>query len=400
MEKNNYSYGLLIVKTLVFICVIVLLLSFTSCADNHVEHNPENTQESSSGTYQQEPVVSSKETTATYDINQYSAGYGVLATMCNGNTYYYSSVIFDPRELAYYISLAEYAGSVEIDLDDDYVSPQNNLESNYLPVGTKLYLLDSYMIAEYCEPHQWYGKIIYGQVLGIKEAADATEPPQAENTSPSQEQTADTKEPVIPDVADRPYGTEVTIFADNTFDCDYSDYEEIAYNFYDLRRSVMAPKGWTSFRYYEEMTSFENMLTGIPIYDGPLPVKIDMFDYTTQHANAPMRKSIFFFAEYPWMDPYSLINSSSEDNINKYDHESYTDKKGRTMQVYFLDGLPKYAVYDDFFNLCIWFNLDSEEQIPTVVNMINSIDVTLSREGEFTLERAKKLGYTIIPPEE
>ncbi len=205
----------------------------------------------------------------------------------------------------------------------------------------------------------------------------------------------------IPDVSGRENGVEVSIFKDNTFDCDYADYEEIAYNFHELRRSVMAPKGWEGFRFYEEdVTYFENRLTGIPIYSGELPVEIDTFDYTTQFANDPMAKSIFFFAEYPWMgDPFVLINSSSNDNINKYDHETYIDKKGRSMQVYFLDGLPKYAVYDDFFNLCIWFNLESPEQIPTVVNMINSIEVTLSRDSEHVLYLAEKLGYTIIPPQ-
>ncbi len=182
----------------------------------------------------------------------------------------------------------------------------------------------------------------------------------------------------LPDVSDRPYGSEVTIFRDNTFDCDYSDYEELAYDFYEQHRSVMVPKGWTGFRYYEELTAFENQLTGIPIYDGAYPTMIDENDYTTQTANDPMNLAAFFFAEYPWIDPYMLINSSSEENIKKYDHETYVDKNGRSMQVYFIDGLPKYAVYDDFFSLCIWFNLDSKEQIPIVINMINSINVTVT----------------------
>lgn len=192
----------------------------------------------------------------------------------------------------------------------------------------------------------------------------------------------------IPDVSDRPYGKEVTIFKDNTFDCDYSDYEEISYDFYGQQRSVMAPKGWMGFRYYEEMTSFEQKLTGIPIYNGPLPVKIDKFDYTTQHANDPMNKSTFFFAESPWIDPLRLITAYNEEDILKYDHEAYVDKKGRSMQVYFIDGLPKYAVYDDFYSLCIWFNLDSKEQIPIVVNMLNSIEVTLSSEAKNALYEA------------
>ena len=235
---------------------------------------------------------------------------------------------------------------------------------------------------------------------GAEDTAESATEVLTEEPRETEPAAAEPQKTAIPDVSGRPQGREVTIFRDNTIDCDYSGYEEIAYNFHDLRRSVMAPKGWTGFRFYEEdNTYFENQLTGIPIYDGPLPVEIDIFDYTTMFANQPMTESVFFLAEYPWLDPYSLINSSSEDNLSKYDHETYTDAKGRTMQVYFLDGLPKYAVYDDFFSLCIWFNLDSEDEIPVVVNMINSVEVTMSFEGEQTLKHAEKLGYTIIPPE-
>lgn len=205
------------------------------------------------------------------------------------------------------------------------------------------------------------------------------------------------------DLRSRPNGKEVTIFADNTSDCDYSGYKEIGYDFDDLRRSIMVPEDWNGFRfapkcdYGEEQ--FENGLTGIPVYDGSLPVKIDSMkrehdDYTDYFANKPMEKSVFFFAEAPWQNAQDFI----AENITKYDHETYIDKKGRSMQVYFLDGLPKYACYDDFFNLCVWFNLKDEEQIPIAVNMINSIEVTLSSDGMFALNTAERLGYTITPP--
>lgn len=203
----------------------------------------------------------------------------------------------------------------------------------------------------------------------------------------------------------RSNGKEVTIFADNTFDCDYSGYKEIGYDFLELRRSIMVPKDWNGFRFAPKCDyggeQFENGLTGIPIYDGPLPVKIDNRqkahdDYSDYFANKPMEKSVFFFAESPWINPQQLI----EEYITKYDHETYIDKKGRSMQVYYLDGLPKYVCYDDFFNLCVWFNLKDEEQIPIAVNMINSIDVMLSRDAGLALYKAEKLGYTIIPPEE
>ncbi len=199
------------------------------------------------------------------------------------------------------------------------------------------------------------------------------------------------------DLRTRPDGKEVSIFKDNTFDCDYSGYKEIGYNFGDLRRTVMAPESWNGYRFYGDDSSFENMLTGTPIYDGPLPVKIDPTDESTMFKNEPLTKSTFFFAESPWIHAEDFINSDGL--INKYDYETYVDKKGRSMKVYFLDGLPKYAVYDDFFFLCIWFNLDSEEQIPIVVNMINSIDVSLSSDAEFALKTAERLGYTIILPE-
>lgn len=192
-------------------------------------------------------------------------------------------------------------------------------------------------------------------------------------------------------------GVEVSIFKDNTFDCDYSDYKEIAYDFVYQRRSVMAPKDWCSFRFYGEETHFENRLLGTPIYDRPLSVEINMWDDSTMFANYPDHEAVFFLAEYPWQYAENYLNN--EDLIYKYDYEHYTDAKGRTMKVYFWEGLPKYAVYDDFFFLCIVFNLSSAEQIPIVVNMINSVEISLSSEAKFALNTAERLGYTIIPPE-
>lgn len=203
----------------------------------------------------------------------------------------------------------------------------------------------------------------------------------------------------------RPDGKEVTIFADNTSDCDYDGFKKIGYNFYDLRYSFMIPEDWNGFRFAPkceyDCEQFENGLTGIPVYDGDLPVEINNIgkphtDYTDYFANKPMEKSVFFFAESPWQKLPWLRDELAP----KYNHETYTDKKGRIMQVYFIDGLPKMAVYDDFFNLCIWFNVKSEDQIPTVVNMINSVEVGLSSDAEFALYKAEMLGYTIIPPED
>ena len=55
------------------------------------------------------------------------------------------------------------------------------------------------------------------------------------------------------DLKTRPDGKEVTIFADNTFDCDYTGYKEIGYSFGSLYRSVMAPEGWNGFRFYNDI---------------------------------------------------------------------------------------------------------------------------------------------------
>lgn len=193
-------------------------------------------------------------------------------------------------------------------------------------------------------------------------------------------------------------GVEVSIFKDNTFECDYADYKEIEYDFVYQRRSVMAPKDWCSFRFYGEETQYENRLLGTPIYDRPLSVEINMWDDSTKFANYPDTDAVFFLAEYPWQYGEDYLND--KDLIYKYDYEYYTDAKGRTMTVYFWEGMPKYAVYDNYFFLCIVFNLSSQDQIPTVVNMVNSVEVSLSREAEFALNTASRLGYTIIPPEE
>ncbi len=44
-----------------------------------------------------------------------------------------------------------------------------------------------------------------------------------------------------------PDGKEVTIFADNTFDCDYSDYKKIKHDFKDLSYSLKVPVPWNGF---------------------------------------------------------------------------------------------------------------------------------------------------------
>ncbi len=202
------------------------------------------------------------------------------------------------------------------------------------------------------------------------------------------------------DLSSRPDGKEVTIFADNTYDCDYSGYKEVGYDFEYLHRSIMVPEDWYGYRYYRDYPVLENTLTGIPIYDEPMPVDIDCDNHVSiqfKYAD-PKRKSVFFFAESPWLDPRDYLGKR-QGLLVKYDHETYVDKKGRSMQVYYLDGLPVFACYDDFFSLCMCFNLKSEEQIPIVVNMINSIDVSMSWDGLCALYRAKMLGYSITLPE-
>ncbi len=204
----------------------------------------------------------------------------------------------------------------------------------------------------------------------------------------------------IEDLRSRPEGKEVSIFKDNTSDCYYFGYKEIGYDFEDLHRSFMIPEDWNGFRFYRDYPVIENQLTGTPVYDGQLPFEIN--DNSAKFKNEPMTQSTFFLAETPWRDTENILAGYDglDSLLNKYDYETYTDKKGRSMKVYFLDGLPKFAVYDDFFNLCIVFNLKSEDQIPIVVNMINSVEISLSSDAKFALNKAEMLGYTIIPPEE
>lgn len=205
------------------------------------------------------------------------------------------------------------------------------------------------------------------------------------------------------DLGSRPDGKEVTIFADNTFDCDYSGYKKIGYDFGYLHRSIMAPEDWYGLRYYSDsypgFKRFENALNGIPIYDRPFAVDLDCDNNVTYRFwwnPTSEDDAVVFFAESPWPDPRVYLGKR---HLVKYDHETYIDKKGRSMQVYYLDGLPVFACYDDFFSLCVCFNLKSEEQIPIAVNMINSIDISMSWDGLCALYRAKKLGYSITPPE-
>lgn len=203
------------------------------------------------------------------------------------------------------------------------------------------------------------------------------------------------------DLRNRPdSGKEVTTFADNTSIYYRTGFRKVSCDFGTLKYTVEAPSDWSmGLRYYRDYYLLENEPTGMAIYDGEIPVigkNTGVYaDTIFLRAAGPMEKSIFFLGQ----TLHGGLPLSIPDYISKFDHETYVDRKGRTLQVYFLDGLPKCAYYEDFYNLFIWFNLKSEEQIPIAVYMVDSIEISLSWEAEYALKRAEDFGYTIIPPE-
>lgn len=158
MDKNNRCYKLLALDKAIIICLIILSACLTACAgDNYVEfHHQSSIDDGQDST-----------TYVTYDINRFSKSSDFLALLYNNDIYYYADVIYDINELSYYVSLAELVGIVESTIADEN-SPKMHLESNFLEVGTKLYLQDEYIIAAYEEPQEWQNKVIYGQILIIK----------------------------------------------------------------------------------------------------------------------------------------------------------------------------------------------------------------------------------------
>ncbi len=175
-------------RTLCIILSLLLALSvFTACADTNTPASGDTlaTGDSvvSEDTLPNEPEIT---TTKTYDISRYEKSSEFLAVIYNDVPYYYSENIYDPQELAYYLSQAEYVGQVESDADENYAPaedysdgetpvgemfPTKNFQSNFLAIGTKLHILDGYMIAEFAEPWD-NGKIVYGQVLMLPETAE------------------------------------------------------------------------------------------------------------------------------------------------------------------------------------------------------------------------------------
>ena len=175
-------------RTLCIILSLLLALSvFTACADTNTPASGDTlaTGDSvvSEDTLPNEPEIT---TTKTYDISRYEKSSEFMAVIYNDVPYYYSENIYDPQELAYYLSQAEYVGQVESDADENYVPaedysdgetpvgemfPTKNFQSNFLAIGAKLHILDGYMIAEFAEPWD-NGRIVYGQVLMLSETAE------------------------------------------------------------------------------------------------------------------------------------------------------------------------------------------------------------------------------------
>lgn len=192
---------------------------------------------------------------------------------------------------------------------------------------------------------------------------------------------------------------EVTTFADNTSIYYRTGFHKVSCDFGALSYTVEAPSDWSQgLRYYQDYYLLENTPTGMAIYDGEIPVmgKITgvYADMIFLDAAGPMERSIFFLGQ----TLHGGLPLSIPNYISKFDHETYVDRKGRTLQVYYLDGLPKCACYDGYPYLFIWFNLKSEEQIPIAVYMVDSVEISLSWDAEIALREAERFGYTIIPP--
>ncbi len=155
MDKIGCRYKL-------FTLMLIVLTFFCSCSDRQKATDEAVT------TVSEVSIYDNQTTTVTYDITKYTKGGEFLAVICKGQAFCFCDILSNKEEMDYYVSQAEYCGTVERYRDDDRF-PEHELESNFLPVGVKLYAYGDYMIAEFEEYYLWDGRIrVYGHILHIK----------------------------------------------------------------------------------------------------------------------------------------------------------------------------------------------------------------------------------------
>lgn len=145
---------------------------------------------------------------------------------------------------------------------------------------------------------------------------------------------------------------------------DYSDDKEknvtsISETFYDRTISLAIPESWNALRISDDIFDLQHI--GIQLFEGKIPKQREMYDGKLFVAVAASGNA----ANY--VDDYSALGT-------EFTKDTYTSESGYKMTLYYVDGLPDYATFDDYPDMCVFFDLNSSDDMDVIFEIIDSIE--------------------------
>ncbi len=155
------------------------------------------------------------------------------------------------------------------------------------------------------------------------------------------------------------YTTERTAFSENNITLDTSDYKEFTFVAGNHKVSVKCPNDWNKVDIvYSD--DFPQQHTGLQLFDGEIPEQLEIIDGKIFIASATSG-----FADGHLKDRYSIS-----------DFESFETSKGYKLKIYYgNDDFPEFALFEEYPDMCIFFDIESEEEIAEIVSIVNSIEI-------------------------
>ena len=132
--------------------------------------------------------------------------------------------------------------------------------------------------------------------------------------------------------------------------------KNISRNFDGQIINVDIPVSWQSYT----LEDYDLQHVGIQLYDGEIPAQREMYGGKLFIASAASG-----FAQ--------SCTEYQETRRDSYDVSDYTTASGYKMKLCYRGGIPEYATFDDFRDMCIFFDLDGQDDTDVIFRIIDSI---------------------------
>lgn len=123
--------------------------------------------------------------------------------------------------------------------------------------------------------------------------------------------------------------------------------------------NLTVPNGW-NYLVISDSDMFELQHNGIQLFDSEIPEHPEMYD-----GKLYVAKAASGFAK-TYVDTWIEMGKD-------FTEEAHTTKSGLAMKLYYVDGLPEYATFDDYSALCVFFDLDKDDDLDMIFAILDSV---------------------------